>query len=253
MSQINEDVLAEHSDKIARAEQILGYQFKDKPLLGAALTHPSAIDRQKTLHDYERLEFLGDSILGAITATYLFERFSDLDEGGLTRIKVSLVAGTNLSKVANDEGIADCIIFGESETGTDRRGLASALENVYEAIVAALFLDGGMGTAFDWVARSLLIHANRDLALEPESPKSSLQERLQEHGKQPKYQITGYEGPPHDRTFFAQVMVDGEVFGEGSGPSKKRAESEAAKAAIAYLDERGRAQVEDAGDDEMGR
>lgn len=238
MSADNDAMLAEYAGKIARAENIIGYTFRDKLLLGAALTHPSAIDRQSIVHDYERLEFLGDSILGAITATYLFNQFKDLDEGGLTRIKVALVSGASLSRIASAEGIADCIIFGESETGTDRRGLASALENVYEAIVAALYLDGGLDVARAWVARSVLTHANRDLASEPESPKSSLQEMLQDQGKQPQYEITGYDGPPHARTFFARVSIDGEPMGEGSGHSKKKAEAEAAKAALLRIAEK---------------
>lgn len=228
----NEEVLESHPDKIARAEEILGYEFKDKPLLGAAITHPSALDKEKTLYDYERLEFLGDSILGAITAMFLFKQYRDLDEGGLTRIKVSLVSGKSLSRVAYDEGIADCIIFGESETGTDKRGLPSALENVYESLVAALYLDGGMDAAYEWVSRSLLTHADRSLASVPESPKSSLQELLQNEGRQPTYEIVGYDGPPHDRTFFAHVFVDDELIGEGSGKSKKQAEAAAAQAAL---------------------
>ncbi len=228
----NEEVLETHPDKIAKAEEILGYEFKDKPLLGAAITHPSARDKERTLYDYERLEFLGDSILGAITAMYLFTQYRDLDEGGLTRIKVSLVSGKSLSRVAHDEGIADCIIFGESETGTDKRGLPSALENVYESLVAALYLDGGMDAAYAWVSRSLLTHADRSLASVPESPKSSLQELLQNEGRQPTYEIVGYDGPPHDRTFFAHVFVNDELIGEGSGKSKKQAEAAAAQAAL---------------------
>lgn len=233
---MNEEVMESFSDKIEAAEKILKYSFKDKPLLGAALTHPSALDKKKSLHDYERLEFLGDSILGAITSMYLFDTFRDLDEGGLTRIKVSLVSGDSLSKVALDEGIADCIIFGESETGTDRRGLASALENVYEAIVAALYLDGGMDAARDWVSRSLLVHADRSMAMAPENPKSSLQELLQEVGRQPTYHILGFDGPPHARIFHAQVLDGDVVLGEGSGPSKKRAEIAAAAAALEKMD-----------------
>lgn len=232
---MNEHVLERYPEKIAAAERILGYEFEDKPLLGAALTHPSAIDKSKSQHDYERLEFLGDSILGAITATFLFDQFKDLDEGGLTRIKVSLVSGDSLSKVAEEEGIADCIIFGESETGTDRRGLASALENVYEALVAALYIDGGLDAARAWVARSLLTHADKNMALEPESPKSSLQELLQEKGHQPRYHIAGFDGPPHARTFHAQVFDGDEILGEGSGPSKKRAENAAASCALEKL------------------
>jgi ribonuclease-3 len=221
-----------YADKLDRAERILGYEFNDKELLRAALTHPSALDRPDTMHDYERLEFLGDSILGAISAAYLFDTYRDLDEGGLTRIKVSLVSGTSLSRISSEEGIADCIIFGESETGTDQRGLHSALENVYESLVAALYLDGGVSAARAWIARTLLIHADRNLALEPESPKSSLQEILQDQGRQPVYCIVGSDGPPHARTFFAQVQVDDKIIGEGSGHSKKQAEAAAAQAAL---------------------
>lgn len=231
---MNEKVLERFPENIASAEKILGYEFKDKPLLGAALTHPSASERT-SLHDYERLEFLGDSILGAITAAYLFDRFKDLDEGGLTRIKVSLVSGSMLAQVASNEGIENCIIFGESETGTDRRGLASALENVYEALVAALFLDGGIEAAEAWVKRSLLVHADRDMALAPENPKSSLQELLQGKGHQPTYHILGFDGPPHARIFYAQVLDGSDVLGEGSGPSKKRAEMAAAAEALERL------------------
>lgn len=238
MGSANGGVLERHADKIARAEEILGYEFEDKPLLGAALTHPSALDKERNLHDYERLEFLGDSILGAITASFLFDEYKDLTEGGLTRIKVSLVSGDSLSEKALNAGIADCIIFGDSETGTDRRGLASALENVYEALVAALYLDGGIEAARKWVTDSLLVHADASMALEPESSKSSLQEYLQNIGMQPEYEITGFDGPPHARTFHAQVSVDSELLGRGSGHSKKKAEMAAASDALEHLAQR---------------
>ena len=225
----------EHPENVARAEAILGYEFSDKALLEAALTHPSALDKETMLHNYERLEFLGDSILGAITANYLFNTYKDLDEGGLTRVKVSLVSGTTLSRVAHEEGIAGCIIFGESETGTDRRGLHSALENVYESIVAALFIDGGIDVTKAWIYRTLLVRADRKLANEPESPKSSLQEFVQARHMSLSYRIVGTDGPPHARTFFAEALVDGAVAGEGSGSSKKRAEASAAAQAFKKL------------------
>lgn len=235
MDEAHPEFIPEHPQIVARAEKILGYEFTDKPLLEAALTHPSALDRETTLHNYERLEFLGDSILGAIVAEHLFRSFKDLDEGGLTRIKVALVSGATLAKVSYDMGIADCIIFGESESGTDKRGLHSALENVYESIVAALYLDGGLSAAKTWIGRTLLPHASHELANIPESPKSSLQEYLQARRKSPAYRIIGQDGPPHDRTFFAEALVDGEVIGEGSGRSKKQAEADAAAAALKKL------------------
>ena len=226
---------------IARAEQVLGYEFADKALLEAALTHPSVADASLHAHNYERLEFLGDSILGAIIAEWLFERFPDVEEGGLTRIKVSLVAGSTLSQVASEQGLGDAIVFGESETGSDRRGLHSALENVYEAVVAALYLDGGIAAAKRWVLATLTPHVDVTLAAKPENPKSSLQELLQAHQKHPEYQITGTDGPPHNRTFHAQALVDGRIIGQGSGHSKKEAEAAAARQALeAYAAEQGR-------------
>lgn len=222
--------------KLEQAQRVLGYSFKDTELLSAALTHPSKAKHTATTHNYERLEFLGDSILGAVIANELFCRYPDLDEGGLTRIKVSLVAGSTLSKVADDLGLAEAIIFGESETGTDCRGMHSALENVFEALVAALFLDGGLDLARTWILDTLGPHISKDIAAEPESPKSSLQEYLQARQKKPVYEITGQDGPPHDRTFFARVLVDDEELGSGQGRSKKEAEAAAAAVALEVLE-----------------
>ena len=224
-----------HAEKVRRAEKLLGYRFKDKALLETALTHPSAAKHTSTTFNYERLEFLGDSVLGFIIAAEVFERFGDLEEGGLTRVKVSLVSGESLARVADGIGIAGLIIFGDSETGTGGRGLHSALENVYEAIVGALYLDGGIKTARKWVLDTLGPHICRDAADEPESPKSTLQEWLQARGSKPEYRIVAESGPPHARVFEAAVYVDGEQEGRGSGHSKKAAEADAARQALAQL------------------
>lgn len=224
-----------HERNIARVEEILDYGFQDKGLIEAALTHPSYAMHTATTFNYERLEFLGDSILGAIVADDIFRRYPDLEEGGLTRIKVALVSGAMLSRVAAEEGIGDCIIFGESETGTDQRGLHSALENVYEAIVAALYLDGGITAARRWIVSSLGPYVSKDIAAEPESPKSLLQEYLQARGQKPDYRITNTSGPAHDLTFYADALVDDEVIGSGEGHSKKAAEADAARAALEKL------------------
>ena len=129
--------------KIKKAEEMLGYHFKNRQLITSALTHPSAVENKPVYYSYERLEFLGDSILGAMVATDVFEKFPEMDEGQLTRLKISLVSGETLSEVSDKLGIGDMIIFGESEKGTGSRGLHSALENVYESIVGALYLDAG--------------------------------------------------------------------------------------------------------------
>ena len=158
---------SEHIQKLKKVEEILGYTFKDSSILLAALTHPSAAEGRSISDSYERLEFLGDSILGAIVAYRAYHNYPELDEGGLTRIKVSLVSGSSLAKVAEGLGFADVIIFGSSETGTGRRGLHSALENVYEAVVAALYLDGGLDPAVAFVEKTLIINMSPDMAKEP--------------------------------------------------------------------------------------
>ena len=215
-----------------------GYRFSDRGLLTLALTHSSYANEggERGVHN-ERLEFLGDSVLGAIVASVAFNRFHDLDEGGLTRIKVALVSGASLADVAEGLGLADVIMFGSSEQGTGKRGLHSALENVYEAIVAALYLDSGIDEARRFVKDTLIDRMSLDLAREPENPKSALQEKLQEDGITPTYKLVETQGPPHDRTFVAQVFAGEQGLAQGTGRTKKEAESQAAKSTLARLGE----------------
>ncbi|WP_282191543.1 ribonuclease III [Adlercreutzia caecimuris] len=223
--------------KLDRAQEILDWRFENTQYLLSAITHPSATEGRAVKFSYERLEFLGDSILGALVANEAFHRFPDLDEGGLTRIKVALVSGASLSEVAEKLGFADIIVFGSSETGTGRRGLHSALENVYEAVVAALYLDGGVDVAGAFVERTLIPKMSLSLAREPENPKSALQEKLQEGGITPTYKLVETQGPPHDRTFVAQVYAGDKGLARGVGRTKKEAESQAAKSTLARLSE----------------
>ncbi len=139
--------------------------------------------------------------------------------------------------MADKLGFADVIVFGSSETGTGRRGLHSALENVYEAVVAALYLDGGVEAAGAFVDRTLIPKMSLDLAREPENPKSALQEKLQEGGITPTYKLVETQGPPHDRTFVAQVYAGDKGLAQGVGRTKKEAESQAAKTTLARLSE----------------
>lgn len=221
------------SDRIAAVERICGYEFKDKRLIRSALTHPSAVEGEPVSASYERLEFLGDSILGAIVADQLFRSYPSFDEGRLTRLKVSLVSGATLSEVGEELGIGPCIIFGASETGSGARGLHSALENVYESIVGALYLDGGREPAERFILRTLEPHLAADRAERPQNPKSYLQECVQAAGMTtPAYKIVGEEGPAHLPTFTAVVLVDGIRQGRGKGSSKKEAETAAARDAL---------------------
>lgn len=227
----------EQRQKLPLAEDIIGYKFKNEKYILSAITHPSAAEGKSVRFSYERLEFLGDAILGAIVVSTAFHRYPDLDEGGLTRIKVALVSGASLADVADKLGFADVIVFGSSETGTGKRGLHSALENVYEAVVAALYLDGGIDAATEFVNRTLIPRMSADMAKEPENPKSALQEKLQEDGITPTYKLVETQGPPHDRTFVSQVYAGDHALALGTGRTKKEAESQAAKSTLARLGE----------------
>jgi ribonuclease-3 len=221
--------------RIALAESTLGHTFADKDLVLRALTHPSAVEERDPDAYYERLEFLGDSIIGFLIAEELYRRFPSIDEGGLTRIRVSVVSRAALGKVAAELGLADAIVVGQSERGTGGRGLKSALGNVYEALVAALYLDAGLDAARGWVLATLGPLISEDVAGSLENPKSELQERLQARGKAPAYQLVSQDGPPHARTFTVEVSVGGTVLGSGIGHTKKEAEAVAAAAAIRRL------------------
>jgi ribonuclease-3 len=216
-------------------EDILAYSFNDTELLKQALTHPSAVDKNQTELSYERLEFLGDAILGSIVSQILYNRFPDMSEGGMTRAKISLVSGQNLSYVASELGLEEHIRFGSSERGTGKRGLTSALENVYEAIVAALALDGGNDVAFEFVRRTLSPLISEESANEPDNPKSQLQEILQVEHVTPTYELIATSGPPHDRVFTCRVLAGTDCIGTGSGKSKKDAEAQAAAAALLQI------------------
>ena len=223
------------AEKLALAEDILGHTFTDRNLLRSAITHPSAVEGEPVSACYERLEFLGDSILGSVVALALFRTYPDFDEGKLTRLKVSLVSGMTLSDVGLELGIDKIIVFGASETGTGARGLHSALENVYEAVVAALYLDAGLDAARMFVRRTLIPRMSVTLAREPENPKSALQEKLQEEGITPTYKLVETQGPPHDRTFVSQVFAGLNALASGMGRTKKEAESQAARSALDLL------------------
>lgn len=221
------------SARLARVEEICGHTFSDHRLLRSAITHPSAVEGQPVDASYERLEFLGDSILGSVVAVALFEAYPDFDEGKLTRLKVSLVSGMTLSEVGQELGIDECIIFGASETGTGARGLHSALENVYEALVGALYLDGGWDAAEAFITRTLKPHLATERAEHPTNPKSFLQECVQrDRMDPPAYKLVDSSGPAHEPTFTAVTLVDGVRRGRGTGSSKKEAEAAAALDAL---------------------
>lgn len=225
-------------ENIKAVEGIIGYTFRDKNKLFCALTHPSAVRSASKLNSYQRYEFLGDSLLGGIVAISIFNEYPDLDEGEMTRMKVAMVSGKSLSQTAKDLGLAKYIIFGKSVVNTGNRGLDNALEDVYEALVAAIYLDSGAIESWRFVIRTLLSKNlnNKNLSFIG-NPKSILQEHCQVFHKVPEYIVKKEEGPSHDKTFYVDVIVNGMVIGCGVGKSKKEAEIKSAKNALIKISE----------------
>ena len=217
-------------------EEKLGYTFQDKSLLENALTHSSCANESKgRLHSNERLEFLGDSILGMVVAEHLYRNHPDLPEGELTRTRAALVCEESLVEVAHDLGLGDYLKLGKGEEAGGGRTRPSIRADAVEAVLAAVYLDGGIGSARKIIQKYILSREIEGLNSQRDY-KTALQELIQrESGQSLKYRLTGSEGPDHDKRFFVEVDLNGQPVGAGKGRSKKEAEQMAAKAAIAKL------------------
>jgi len=224
------------TDTLARAETVLGYVFRDRALLQTALTHPSHATENKG-ESYERLEFLGDSVLGFVVAEELYREHPDAPEGVLTNRKASVVTGERLSAVAGALGLGDLLRLGKGEARSGKRGRATRLENVFEALMGAVYLDGGLEAARGVILRLLGEAIDSEIGLvQAGGAKSLLQEYTQ--GKLsvlPVYRLVSQAGDPHDREFTVEVLVDDAVMGTATGRSKKEAEKAAATAALDAL------------------
>jgi len=218
--------------RVGALELAVAYQFRNRKIALQALSHPSAATSEATGGDYERLEFLGDAVISMIVVDEIYRKFPVMSEGDMTKMKIAVVSGSVLSEVAAELGLAELMILGESERNTANRGLASALENCFEALVGAIYLDGGLAQAQRLVLRTLAHRIMPEISQSAGHPKSILQERAQACGLSPIYEITKVEGPPHAATFTAKVLIDGEVLGEGRGGSKKEAQALAAEVAL---------------------
>ena len=218
-------------------ETAIGYQFKDLSLLRNALSHSSYANERwhNSLLSNERLEFLGDSILGMLVAEFLFRSFPDRPEGELTRMRADMVCEKTLAAVANGIGLGDHLLLGHGEEQGGGRQRDSILADAVESVIAACFLDGGMDAAERFIQKFILVKVPVT-QLHNADYKTQLQELVQQKKNQTLvYTLTGESGPDHDKCFEVQVTLNGKVVGSGSGKSKKRAEQNAAKAAIAAL------------------
>lgn len=227
-----------NADTLEQLQQSLGYRFADCTQLYQALTHPSFHNEQDDGGgDYQRLEFLGDAILGMLLAEALFARFPEADEGELSRSRAQLAEQCSLAGIARGQGIGAFIRVGRGEEQTAGRDKDSILCDVLEAIIAAVYLDGGVEAARRVVATLFDEMLEAPWGLTPSrDAKSELQELLSARGlAPPEYRLAGESGPPHDRQFRFLVLTDDRVVGEGQGRSKKIAQQAAATRALELL------------------
>ena len=220
-------------------EKKLNYTFRDPALLSEALSHSSYANEHRAAHlnSNERLEFLGDSVLGFVTAEFLFVQHPDLPEGDLTRIRAALVCEQSLYEVARKLELGKYLKLGRGEEAGGGRERTSILADATEAVFAAVYLDGGIGAASQLIHRVLLDVEKEEVVEERRRDyKTALQELVQRTpGRTITYQLVEETGPDHCRVFVMEVSVDGQVSGRGEGRSKKEAEQAAAKTALKLL------------------
>lgn len=221
-------------------EERIGYRFRDRALIKQALTHSSFTNEQKIyrVKNYERLEFLGDAVLELVSSEFLFKEQPEMPEGELTKQRASMVCEPSLAFCAKDLELGEFILLGKGEESTGGRNRDSITSDVMEAVIGAIYLDGGMEPAKMFIYRFILSDLE-DKQLFYDS-KSNLQELIQ--GKLKKefdYELLEESGPEHNKTFRAAVRLEGEVLGEGQGRTKKAAEQQAAYRALLKLRDRG--------------
>ena len=211
-----------------KLEKRINYTFKDKELLSVALTHSSFANEREGEKYNERLEFLGDSVLGIITAEYLFKNHKDFPEGALSKTRAALVCESSLYEFAKEIGLGSYLRLGKGEIRTGGYNRPSILADAFEALIAAIYLDGGMKKAEAFVlpfikkAQPGAIKINKDY-------KTQLQEIIQKNpGEILEYVLVDESGPDHDKRFTVEVHLNSNVIGKGVGKSKKQAEQNAA-------------------------
>ncbi len=223
-------------EDLSRFEKVIGYTFRDRALLVQALTHSSFVNEQKINKkpDYERLEFLGDAVLEMISSAYLFRTYPDKKEGEMSKIRASLVCEGALAFDAQQLNIKQYIQLGKGEEATGGRNKESIIADVMEAVIGALFLDGGIEQSKRFIDTYVL--SNAEAAQMFGDSKSLLQEMAQgENLGSVRYEICGESGPEHDKIFEVRVFVGDKNLGEGAGKTKKAAEQQAAYKAILAL------------------
>lgn len=229
------EMTEERRAELVRLSGQIGVSFHDLSFLDEALTHPSYTNEKKdAITHNERLEFLGDAVLELASSTYLYVRFPDCTEGELTKMRASLVQSETLARLARQLDLGSYLRLGRGELlggGADRQ---NNLENAFEAVIGAVYLDRGWEMAQDYVARQL---ASEATLVRRSHVSHDYKTALQEHIQQKRhasiaYELIGETGPDHDKRFTTRVLIAGQAMGEGTGRSKKEAEQQAAAAAL---------------------
>ena len=234
MASIN-DVIRE---SIRAFEEKIGYEFRDKTYIQTALTHSSFANEHKEFNYNERLEFLGDSVLGLVVSDYLFRARNDLPEGKLTRLRANVVCEESLSVVARKINLGDHLFLGKGEKTSGGSDRDSILADATEAVIAAIYLDGGFDQAKDFILSNLrdTIAKNIDGNIFRDY-KTILQEIIQGNNGKISYKLVGESGPDHNKEFEMQVKCGQDTIGIGKGKNKKEAEKEAARDALVKMGE----------------
>lgn len=231
-----EKIISENMSKLKELEKETGYTFKDPGNLVLALTHSSYANEKKAagLKSNERLEFLGDSVLNIVTSDYIYRNYPELHEGEMTRTRAAVVCEASLMRCAERIRLGEYLFLGKGEENTGGRTRSSILSDAFEALIGAIYIDGGISAARRFILRYMEdIYQDIDRQNEFRDYKTMFQEIIQKQSDQKiSYRILDERGPDHDKTFTAQVLVGNEPYGEGTGRSKKEAEQNAAKDAI---------------------
>ncbi|MDR5658292.1 ribonuclease III [Serpentinicella sp. ANB-PHB4] len=227
---------SESQQNLFNIEKILKYSFKNKNILIEALTHSSYANeiKNKKIKYNERLEFLGDAILGLVVSDYIFKTYNHLPEGELTKVRANVVCEPSLASAAKEINLGKFLLLGKGEERTGGRKRESILADAFEAIIGALYIDGGISAANQFVLERL--KTSIELASKGvifRDYKTHLQELLQSKSfEKISYIVVGEEGPDHNKIFYVEVSIGDNVIGKGKGKSKKEAEQNAAKVAI---------------------
>ncbi len=222
---------------IAELEKKIGYSFKNKKLIKIALTHSSfANESGGRFQSYERLEFLGDSVLGLVTSNYIFKTFPNLPEGELTKLRALLVCEKQLCEFSKQIGLKKFVKLSRGERHCMGQNRPSILADIFEAICAAIYLDAGIKEATEFILRFVVPAIKNPKIQNMQDYKTDLQEIVQKSpGETINYVLIGEKGPDHDKRFTMEARINSNSVGRGTGRSKKEAEQQAAKSALALM------------------